>query len=411
MRQSAALALLASAGCGHLDFERSDAGVVPPGQIAVHFAGGGIVLVDNGSGYDRYPTDAQDDAVFTASAPTTFHVVNVPASEVWSVLDVDPGTFVSLKTNLAVEPNGGAMAVTLPTSPGADEYWLRADRCVVPGPSPSPTWTLQFPASCAGTTVHLIALASASLTLKDYIDLGSVPLVDNTAIQPVVGWTPPSTYSVTFSGLPTTADPLFVLSRRLEPARTGSIDLDLVQPPEVSISGGTAAIMRSLPPLVNELHLVIGLAGGPTGSTQMDLAMLTPTIAPGQTSIDASAMLPPLANLTTSTTTVGASWSATSAARADLVWVSMLFMTANGNFITWDWWAPPTMTSATYPSLPADIGLAAEPNVNYYSAGVQLIDVIGIDRRAALGLIDTGFAFGSIAVNPAISGVTRSTIQ
>jgi hypothetical protein len=91
--------------------------------------------------------------------------------------------------------------------------------------------------------------------------------------------------------------------------------------------------------------------------------------------------------------------------------VHIEFVKLDGSYISWDAYAPPMTTTLTYPSLPADVGLAPEPNVTYYYVSVTLVDVIGVDRKAALEFIASLFRFESIAGNSSITGVAKSTIE
>jgi hypothetical protein len=64
----------------------------------------------------------------------------------------------------------------------------------------------------------------------------------------------------------------------------------------------------------------------------------------------------------------------------------------------------------TFPTLPADLFLVPEPSETYFETSVTLIDVIGKDRSAVLGLADRPLRFFELAPDPTITGVATSTI-
>jgi hypothetical protein len=77
----------------------------------------------------------------------------------------------------------------------------------------------------------------------------------------------------------------------------------------------------------------------------------------------------------------------------------------------WDVFAPPTTTTVSYPILPAEFGLEWDPLGAYFISTVSLVDVIGIDRKTTLGLIERNFAFELLAADPSIRGIAMSTIE
>lgn len=395
-------------GCGRIGFDPTgvvvttdgDGGViVPPDHILVQTtAGAAIVAETDGS---RYVANETGTALVPATSPTTLHVVftsNTIDTEVFTAVGVDPGSNLVVGRGVGVASNPTHMTVTLPAAANATQYAIRGgEACVQGGLQTTPGVSVAFQAGCSGTGAHLIAFALQMQTVIGYLDLGTVTLATNGTFTATGSWSALVTYTLAVHGADvidgqTVGEQLL----ELDTGSAGGISLDPTDSsPAGTVTGGGVTLASSpIPPFANELVLT----AMPTMTTSTTLT-LHPALAPGSNTVDASAMLPLLAAPTYSNTTIGATWPAPPPTSADFVIYKASVMKADSTFIGWTIYAPPTTTSVTFPALPADLDPVPEPGEVYYGSDVFLVDVLGLDRKAAWAVVYDGSAPAGVATS------------
>jgi hypothetical protein len=349
---------------------------------------GATVIVDDANGRAIATSDAQGSVVAPVAGTATVHVVfsepDPIAGTDWrvtSIYRVGGGTAIVLGGRPGPTVSG---TLVPPGENGATKYGA-----VIP-PSCGESFQgtnvgFDLVASCAGMPMDTTAIAyDGSGNELEYLPLPGLVVPANGSVMPGGTWSKLDVYSVTVQGAP--AGALAAAAHLGAVVAPGELE-DLA---EASGPPGTALSVAA-PPGATGAFVTANSSFTPIGSNAVQFSE-TQRYIPGAVASGATLaadLLPFVTSVASDGGTQTVSWTSDGVGTASLVAADVHINLASSGYIEWSMYAPPDVTTFTFPSLPPQVAAATPgPTATWLRPDFAMIDATGLDAAAMLGFVD-----------------------